>query len=144
MLSLYVHIPFCAQVCSYCSFSIVANQSAEVIQSYLTKLHEEIDHYATLYPKAEIRSLYFGGGTPNLIGAEELIKLISHIAEVFDCENIGELSFEFNPFPADQILSLVKILNTTYHKRPRVRYSFGIQSLDNGVLSKAGRPYTFP
>ncbi|MDR0859752.1 MAG: hypothetical protein LBO09_01915 [Candidatus Peribacteria bacterium] len=73
-----------------------------------------------------------------------MIKLISHIQEVFDCENVGELSFEFNPFPADQILSLVKTLNDTYRKRPRVRYSFGIQSLDNGVLSKAGRPYTFP
>ncbi|MDR2541542.1 MAG: radical SAM protein [Candidatus Peribacteria bacterium] len=144
MLSLYVHIPFCTQVCSYCSFSILANQSTDIIQSYLSKLHEEIEQHGKKYPKAEIKSLYFGGGTPNLIGAEELIKLISHIEEVFDCENIGELSFEFNPYPADQIFSLVEKLNATYRKWPRVRYSFGIQSLDNGVLSKARRPYTFP
>jgi oxygen-independent coproporphyrinogen-3 oxidase len=73
-----------------------------------------------------------------------LIQLISHIEEVFDCENVGELSFEFNPFPAEQIFSLVKTLNATYHKWSRVRYSFGIQSLDNGVLASAGRHYTFP
>jgi oxygen-independent coproporphyrinogen-3 oxidase len=144
MLSLYLHIPFCSQVCNYCSFSVVEQQSAEIIQSYLTKLHAEIEHYGNLLPKAEIRSLYIGGGTPNLIGAEELIKLIDHCAQVFDCENIGELSLEFNPFPQEEIYTIVKKLNQHYHKRPRVRYSFGIQSFDNGVLANAGRPYTFP
>jgi oxygen-independent coproporphyrinogen-3 oxidase len=60
MLSLYVHIPFCSQVCSYCSFSVIEKQSDEMVQSYLAKLHEEIDHYGQLSPKAEIKSLYFG------------------------------------------------------------------------------------
>jgi oxygen-independent coproporphyrinogen-3 oxidase len=73
-----------------------------------------------------------------------LIKLITHITHVFDCETVAELSFEFNPFPSEDILSLVQTLNITYAKRPRVRYSFGIQSFDNAVLAKAGRPYTFP
>jgi coproporphyrinogen III oxidase-like Fe-S oxidoreductase len=59
MLSLYVHIPFCSTVCSYCSFSVLEKQSEETIQAYLTKLHEEIDHYGSLFPKAPIKSLYF-------------------------------------------------------------------------------------
>lgn len=124
MLSLYLHLPFCSQVCSYCSFSVVAQQSEEGIQHYLTKLHEEIGQYGKLYPKAEIKSIYFGGGTPNLVGAEALIKLISHLEQVFDCENVGELSFEFNPYPQDAILVLVQTLNARYRKRPRLRYSF--------------------
>jgi len=144
MLSLYLHIPFCAQVCSYCSFPIAAKQGEDIIQRYLQQLHAEIDHYGTLYPQADIKSIYFGGGTPNLIGAEELIKLITHLEQVFNCEQVAELSLEFNPYPQDEILSLVKKLNTVYRKRPRVRYSFGIQSFDNGVLAQAGRPYTFP
>lgn len=61
MISLYFHLPFCSQVCSYCSFSIVANQPSHIFQAYLAKLHEEIDYYGTLYPKAEIKSIYFGG-----------------------------------------------------------------------------------
>ena len=144
MLSLYLHIPFCATVCSYCSFSVLENQSEEIIKKYLDALHNEIAHYGNLFPKAEIKSIYFGGGTPNLIGAKELIKLIDHIDQLFDCENVGELSFECNPFPQEEIYDLVQQINSTYRKRPRVRFSFGIQSLDNSVLSKAGRPYTFP
>lgn len=79
-----------------------------------------------------------------MIGAKELIQLIDHCAKVFDCENVGELSFEFNPFPQEEIYDIVYMLNQHYTKRPRVRFSFGIQSLDNAVLTNAGRPYSFP
>lgn len=144
MLSLYLHIPFCSQVCNYCSFSVLEKQSEEMLSPYIDKLHAEIDQYRKLFPKSEICSIYIGWGTPNLIGSEELIRLIDHCAEVFDCENVGELSFEFNPFPQDEIYSIVKELNQHYIKRPRVRFSFGIQSFDNGVLANSGRPYTFP
>jgi oxygen-independent coproporphyrinogen-3 oxidase len=123
---------------------VIEKASNEIIRSYLIQLHEEIDHYGKLYPQAEIKSIYFGGGTPHLIGTEELIKLISHIQQVFDCENVAELSFEANPFPQEEILQFVHTLNTKYAKRSRVRYSFGIQSFDNAVLTKAGRPYSFP
>lgn len=144
MLSLYIHIPFCAQICSYCSFAITANQPPEIIKEYLAKLHQEIDLYATKYPTSEIKTLYFWGGTPNLIGKEEIKKLIDHVFQVFNCENLAELSIECNPFPETEILDFVRSLNQTYKKLPRLRFSFGIQSLDNGVLQQANRPYTFP
>lgn len=144
MLSLYLHFPFCAQVCSYCSFSIVANQSSDMIAAYLTKLHQEIDFYARHYPQAEIKSIYLGGGTPSLMGITEMKKLIDHLMEVFDCEHLAELSIEANPFPEQEILNLVKELNQYYKKIARLRFSFGIQSFDNGVLQQVNRPYTFP
>jgi hypothetical protein len=50
---------------------------------------------------------------------------------VFDCENVGELSFECNPFPQDQVYEFVLDLQKSFKKYPRVRFSFGIQSLDN-------------
>ena len=115
-----------------------------MIQSYLNNLHIEIDEWWKVFWKAEIRTIYFGWWTPNLIWAEEIKKLIHHCEEIFDCENVGELSFECNPFPQDQVYEFVSELQKSFKKYPRVRFSFGIQSLDNWVLENAWRPYTFP
>ena len=115
-----------------------------MIQTYLNNLHIEIDEWWKVFWKAEIRTIYFGWWTPNLIWAEEIKKLIHHCEEIFDCENVGELSFECNPFPQDQVYEFVSELQKSFKKYPRVRFSFGIQSLDNWVLENAWRPYTFP
>ena len=144
MLSLYIHIPFCVKNCPYCSFSVVQNPNDEMIQNYLNNLHSEIDERQKVFWKAEIRTIYFGWWTPNLIWAEEIKKLINHCEEVFDCENVGELSFECNPFPQDQVYGFVSELQKSFKKYPRVRFSFWIQSLDNWVLENVWRPYTFP
>ena len=144
MLSLYIHIPFCVKNCPYCSFSVVQNPNDEMIQTYLDNLHNEIDEWWKAFWKVEIRTIYFGWWTPNLIWAEEIKKLIHHCEEIFDCENVGELSFECNPFPQDQVYEFISELQKSFKKYPRVRFSFGIQSLDNWVLENAWRPYTFP
>ena len=115
-----------------------------MIQTYLNSLHSEIDEWWKVFWKAEIRTIYFGWWTPNLIWAEEIKNLINHCEEMFDCENVGELSFECNPFPQDQVYEFVSQLQKSFKKYPRVRFSFWIQSLDNWVLENAGRPYTFP
>jgi len=144
MLSLYIHIPFCVKNCPYCSFSVVQNPNDEMIQNYLKNLHDEINQWWKIFWKAEIRTIYFWWWTPSLIWSEEIEKLIHHCEEIFDCENVGELSFECNPFPQDQVYEFVSDLQKSFKKYPRVRFSFGIQSLDNWVLENAGRPYTFP
>ncbi len=144
MLSLYIHIPFCVKNCPYCSFSVVQNPDDEMIQNYLNNLHNEIDERWKVFWKAEIRTIYFGWWTPNLIWAEEIRKLIHHCEENFDCENVGELSFECNPFPQYQVYEFISQIQKSFKKYPRVRFSFWIQSLDNWVLENAGRPYTFP
>lgn len=144
MLSLYFHIPFCVKNCPYCSFSVVQNPDDEMIQNYLENLHLEIDEWQKVFWKAEIRTIYFGWWTPNLIWSGEIKKLINHCEEAFDCENVGELSFECNPFPQDQVYEFVSNLQKSFKKYPRVRFSFWIQSLDNWVLENAWRPYTFP
>ena len=144
MLSLYIHIPFCIKNCPYCSFSVVQNPNNEMIQTYLDNLHNEIDQWWNIIWKAEIRSIYFGWWTPNLIWAEEVKKLIHHCEKIFNCENVGELSFECNPFPQEQVYEFISDLQKSFKKYSRVRFSFGIQSLDNWVLENAWRPYTFP
>ncbi len=144
MLSLYIHIPFCVKNCPYCSFSVVENPNEKMIDDYLVVLHNEIDEWWKLFPNAEIKSIYFWWWTPNLIWVAEIKKLIHHCEEIFDCESVGELSFECNPFPQDQIYEFVSNLQKSFKKYPRVRFSFWIQSLDNSVLENAWRPYTFP
>lgn len=144
MLSLYFHIPFCAKNCPYCSFSVVQEPNEKMISDYLKFLHNEIDEWWKVFEKAEIKSIYFGWWTPNLVWADEIIKLVHHCEETFDCENMGELSFECNPFPQDSIYEFISSLQKEFKKYPRVRFSFWIQSLDNWVLENAGRPYTFP
>ena len=144
MLSLYIHIPFCVKNCPYCSFSVVQNPDDKMIQNYLENLHTELDERWKVFWKAEIRTIYFWWWTPNLIWSEEIKKLIYHCEEIFDCENVGELSFECNPFPQDQVYKFVSDLQKSFKKYPRVRFSFGIQSLDNWVLENVWRPYTFP
>ena len=144
MLSLYIHIPFCVKNCPYCSFSVVQEPNDEMIKDYLLNLHEEIDEWQKVFWKAEIRTIYFWWWTPNLIWAEEIEKIINHCEKVFGCENVGEVSFECNPFPQDQVYGFVSGLQKALRKYPRVRFSFWIQSLDNRVLENAWRPYTFP
>jgi len=115
-----------------------------MIQNYLNDLYSEIDERWKVFWRAEIRTIYFGWWTPNLVWAEEIKNLINHCEEIFDCENVGELSFECNPFPQDQVYEFVSELQKSFKKYPRVRFSFWIQSLDNWVLENAWRPYTFP
>ena len=144
MLSLYIHIPFCVKNCPYCSFSVVQNPNTRMIQDYLLNLHNEIDERWNLFWKGEIRTIYFWWWTPNLVWSEEIKKIINHCEKVFNCENVGELSFECNPFPQDQVYEFISNLQKAFKKYPRVRFSFWIQSLDNWVLENAWRPYTFP
>lgn len=143
MLSLYLHIPFCSQKCAYCSFtSFPVNwiqNSESRIQNYLTALKAEIKHYWTIFPNEEIKTIYIGGGTPNLIWADNIISLIDEIKKYFNTDSVAEYSFEFNPFPQEEIYAIIKKLNAAYAKESRVRFSFGIQSLDDEVLKSAGR-----
>lgn len=145
MLSLYLHIPFCQSKCKYCAFSsFPLGEKADLVPAYLSALKAEIQHYGQLFPNAPIKTLYFGGGTPNLLGLKQLCELINEVEQHFDCHELAELSFEFNPYPEEEIFALVRGLQAKYGKKyPRIRFSFGIQSFDNEVLQLAGRKSSF-
>ncbi|MCF7835449.1 hypothetical protein K9M48_05405 [Candidatus Gracilibacteria bacterium] len=147
MLSLYIHIPFCDHKCKYCSFNIFPvnniNNSQKIIDNYISSLQKEIDFYGIFFGNQEIKSIYFGGGTPNKIGSKNIIKIIDIIQNKFNLENLAELSFEFNPYPSDEIFEIIKTLNKKYKNVSRLRYSFGIQSLDNQILQESGRESSF-
>lgn len=145
MISLYIHIPFCQSKCNYCSFvSFPLSENSNFLESYINSLKEEIKLYAKVLQDTEVKTLYFWWGTPNLLWAESLISLIEEISASFDLSNLWELSFEFNPYPEEEIYEIIKKLQNRFWKQfPRIRFSFWIQSFDNEVLQLAWRKTLF-
>jgi len=151
MFGLYVHIPFCERKCKYCSFNVIPTGELKnkifLIDNYLNALKNEIKERSKKLwweKKQKLATLYFGGGTPSAIGKEKLIKLIDFIWEYFDLENLWELSIELNPFPPEEILELIDIIQKRYKKFPRIRWSIWLQTFDSDVLEESGRMYSFP
>lgn len=122
--SVYIHIPFCKQKCKYCSF--VSFASTEKILGYIFSLLKEID---TNYNGEELKTLYFGGGTPSLIETSYLKKIINKFNLASNCE----ITLEMNPDDAkfDYLKSLREVgIN---------RLSIGSQTFDDNILKLIGR-----
>lgn len=147
MLSLYIHVPFCDKKCGYCSFFVIPKEwvdpQQKMIEGYLTGVMRDIEHRGTLYEKPALKTLYFGWGTPGILGKETLMKIIDHVSEYFDVSYLEELSIELNPNPYDEMLDLIQTITNTYKDLPRVRFSLGIQSFDDRILSASSRQYSF-
>ncbi|MBW6514236.1 MAG: radical SAM family heme chaperone HemW [Candidatus Syntrophosphaera sp.] len=128
-LAVYLHIPFCLSRCGYCSFFSVPF-SRGALSVYLRNLHHEIDLFTERDPSLlQAKTLYFGGGTPSLLGAEELNSLSAR----FQLVPGAEVTLEVNPL---QITAdYLRQLNET----PVNRLSIGVQSLDDQELEYLGR-----
>jgi coproporphyrinogen III oxidase-like Fe-S oxidoreductase len=155
MLSFYIHVPFCKTKCPYCSFQVcpVDQMKAELfdieVQKYVDWIISEIKNYSNILQawietKQQIKSIYFGWWTPQLIWLQNIEKITDAIIEHFDTENIWEFSIEMNPYPQKQVYAIISKLNRKYKDFSRIRFSFWIQSFDNKVLSESGRDISFP
>lgn len=91
----------------------------------------------------KLKTIYFGWWTPLLLWAQYLIDILDEVAKHFDLSELQELTIECNPYPYKDTLNAVQTLITTYAHLPRVRFSFGIQSLDDAILQQSNRDCTF-
>lgn len=89
--------------------------------------------------KPKLYTLYFWGGTPLLFWSQYIIDIIAYVQEKFDLSELAELSIECNPYPHEQTLAAVKDILQSYKTLSRIRFSFGIQSLDDQLLDISGR-----
>ena len=90
---LYVHVPFCRLVCAYCDFVTVGGRSAD-IGRYTDALLREIE----LRPApGELRTIYFGGGTPSLLSADRVAALIGGARDRWSTTRVDEITLEANP-----------------------------------------------
>lgn len=93
--SLYIGIPFCPTTCHYCSFaSFSMERFASMVPDYLKALHKEIRDTADLMKGRKLTCVYFGGGTPTTLSAEQLKELILHVKEAFPMEDMLEFTVE--------------------------------------------------
>nr|WP_108126249.1 radical SAM protein [Saccharospirillum mangrovi] len=95
-VSLYIHIPFCDTICSFCPFQKGAYKSADQIDEYMTALFKEIQLKAEFVNSLEgpIRTIYIGGGTPSIMSAAHLQQLGKILKTEFDLTNLAEFTLE--------------------------------------------------
>lgn len=128
MLSLYLHIPFCKQKCRYCAFHSAAPCNVE---EYTAAMEQAIAHFSK---NAEpLATLYIGGGTPAMLGAQNLQRLIRQAKERFGFDRQIEITVELNPE------STTPALLQGLKESGVNRLSVGIQSLNDEELSAIGR-----
>ena len=137
-LGIYIHIPFCRSKCQYCDFySMGGARNREAMDKYLQALTRHIRDCAKLSPNYVVDTVYFGGGTPSFFGAEGLEKILSEILKRFTLDKYPEISLEANPDSVDS-KSLFRLKRAGFN-----RISLGIQSDDDEMLKKLGRPHNY-
>lgn len=129
--SLYVHVPFCAQKCSYCAF-FSEPSSGELINRYVAALIRELELVA---PDLKPRTVFFGGGTPSLLNLQQW-EAVLHAMERLNLLGEAEWTVECNP--ATVSLDKARLLRSYGVNR----ISMGVQSLEPRLLERLGRIHT--
>lgn len=128
MLGLYLHVPFCAAICSYCNFNRGLLDDALKVQ-YVDALEQEIRRT----PRGPADTIFFGGGTPSLLEPSEVQRLIQACRETFDLAGDAEITLETNPETATPERL------AAFREAGINRLSFGVQSFDDDELRRLGR-----
>lgn len=141
MAGIYIHFPYCRQPCHYCNFHFSA--SRRTLPDYIKALCKEIELQRSFFDSAHVhgenqvlKTLYFGGGTPSILMASELIHVFRKLDECFMLEALEEITLEANPddLTYEYLLSL---------KQTRVnRLSIGIQSFQLADLEYMNRVHS--
>jgi len=132
-LSLYVHWPWCVRKCPYCDFNSHEAKGETPEQEYLDALRLDLEQSLPLIWGRKIHTVFIGGGTPSLISAAGLDRLMSDLRTLLPLELDAEITMEANPgtFEAERFKS--------YRESGINRLSIGIQSFNAAHLEKLGR-----
>lgn len=133
-MHIYVHIPFCLKKCSYCDFTSITDISC--LESYVQALLSEIELWSTLYYNKQVKTVFFGGGTPSILLPEQLARILNQLRKCFQILPQAEISLEANP----ETLSLEKL--SAYHSFGINRLSLGVQSVQDQDLQYLGRVHS--
>lgn len=146
-VGVYLHLPFCERICPYCDFAVVAARPLEPAREarYVEALLRELEARAPAFAGRALASVYFGGGTPSLFGAESIARLIEAVRARFSA---GEAKAEGEA--ADAAPEITLELNPSTVERARLpgfrsagvnRLSIGVQSFDDTLLRRLGRAH---
>ena len=128
--SLYIHIPFCTKICSYCDFPKL-QFFRSFAESYLKSLSQELDEI----DNKEVKTIYIGGGTPTSLDDDLFLELLKMVKPF--TSKVEEFTVEANP----ESLSLTKLKMMKEYGVNRL--SIGVQSTDDNILKVLNRDHTF-
>jgi oxygen-independent coproporphyrinogen-3 oxidase len=130
----YVHIPFCARKCGYCDFNAYSGYKDGTKARYVEALCREIA--ARAEPTTRVPTIFFGGGTPTTLSADDLTRILDTVRASFAVNADAEISVEANP--GDASLPYLQALRTAGFNR----LSFGVQTFDDRLLRTIDRLHT--
>lgn len=136
-LGLYIHIPFCRTKCLYCDFCSFVSRDDRQREAYVGALLREIEARGT--KDYSVDTVYFGGGTPSLLSAEQIGRILGKIKESFNVSPDAEITLECNPMTVsdgDKYFKELCALGVN-------RLSLGVQSAVDGELKLIGRRHSF-
>ncbi|MEZ4886508.1 MAG: radical SAM family heme chaperone HemW [Chitinophagales bacterium] len=133
MSGIYIHIPFCKQACHYCNFHF--STSLKYKNELIAALLQEIELRKDYLPTPKIETVYFGGGTPSLLSADEIQQIFEQLNRFYHIEADAEITLEANP--DDLLPAKIEALKQT----PVNRFSIGIQSFDAEDLAFMNRAH---
>ena len=134
-LGLYLHVPFCAKRCHYCSFNTAPLERPGEVRRYLAAVGRELQLLSGAPWAADvgIETIFLGGGTPSLLEPEDMAGLLDAVRERFAVGPDAEVTVECNP----ESVSRGKL--AAYRAAGVNRISLGVQSLDDRILPRLGR-----
>ena len=134
----YVHIPYCEQLCWFCTCSKIITKDYEKVKDYLTYLYKEIDllfdHLNKNNIKLNVETVFFGGGSPTILNREDLKNLVDKLKNLFDWSKVVNFTVESDPrrVDEDRLIYNHKVCGAN-------RISFGMQDLDPNVQRRVNR-----
>ncbi|WP_391201995.1 radical SAM family heme chaperone HemW [Psychrobacillus sp. L4] len=131
----YIHIPFCHQICNYCDFNkfFFHNQP---VDEYIESLGREMELYTEQYKNKPIETIFIGGGTPTSLSEAQLERLFSLIHQYIPLKDVVEFTSEANP---DELTyEKMKLMHTSGVNR----LSMGVQTFDQELLKVLGRTHS--
>ncbi len=136
-LSLYLHVPYCRELCNYCGCHTKATLRDEPIKAYAKRLAEEIALVAGHAGKRKVTHLHWGGGTPSILGSDLLKFITDEISRRFDLSALREHAIELDPrYLTQPLLQALRDIGVN-------RASLGVQDFSLHVQQAVGRIQPF-
>ena len=136
-LGVYYHVPFCRKRCHFCYFKVYTDKNSNDIQRYLSATMEELKSYAeaSYFKERKPKFVYFGGGTPSYLSANQLTALTDEMKKILPWDEAEEVTFECEPGTLhEKKLEVIKKFGVT-------RLSLGVENFDDHILEINGRAH---
>jgi len=135
-IGIYIHIPFCVHKCPYCDFYSIQTQNMDtekLYDDYTNAIITGLTETAEINASLSVDTVYFGGGTPTLLGSERLNSILKYIRKCFIVSDRAEITIETNPGVTRES-EMTALVRGGFN-----RISIGVQSFSNSELQALGR-----